>query len=216
MGGLKRLAAGVLTVIVASATGAATCGDSGEGGSEEPERLSPQERIQRARGRSCEGDPGCPSYLRCLDGQCEEPPAMVGEGDSSTADVKVRDGAEETVARFDVELADTRVQRHRGLMYRPDLAEGWGMLFVYDGEAPRTFWMKNTEIPLDMIFADATGEVVEIVHSAEPETTRPRRCEAPARFVLEVRGGVAKRHGISEGHHLVVSSAPERLRPRRE
>ncbi|MFB6262006.1 MAG: DUF192 domain-containing protein [Bradymonadaceae bacterium] len=204
--------------VLAMTTGGATCGDSSSTGGAETAPPSPEERVERARGRSCDVDDECPLYLHCRDGTCSDPPAMVGRAGEGTPQVVFRaaEGEGEPIARFHVELAESEAERHRGLMYRPEIASGWGMLFVYRRAAPRTFWMKNTYIPLDMIFIDGDGRIVEIIESAEPQTTRPRHCESPARFVLEVEGGTAARIGLSKGQRMEMENVPERLRPTRE
>ena len=100
-----------------------------------------------------------------------------------------------------VEVARTEAEQQRGLMFRRELAEDAGMLFVFAEAAPRSFWMKNPLIPLDMLFVDEAGVVAGIVRDAEPLTLTPRAPapEVAARFVLEVRGGWAKRHGVEPG-----------------
>ena len=100
-----------------------------------------------------------------------------------------------------VELARSDEEHERGLMYRRELAEDAGMLFLFPEAAPRTFWMKNTLIPLDLLFIDDAGVVAGIVRQAEPLTLTPRTPgpQVEARFVLEVRGGWAARHGVEPG-----------------
>ncbi|BDG04926.1 DUF192 domain-containing protein [Anaeromyxobacter oryzae] len=105
-------------------------------------------------------------------------------------------GARHAVA---VEVARTPESRTRGLMYREKLDPDAGMLFVFDESEPHGFWMKNTLIPLDMIFIDDTGRIVGIVENAEPRTLTTRDVGAPSRYVLEVNGGWAKAHGIARG-----------------
>jgi uncharacterized membrane protein (UPF0127 family) len=100
---------------------------------------------------------------------------------------------------FHVEVARTPQQRELGLMFREKLAPDAGMLFVFDSQGPLTFWMKNTRIPLDMIFIDEQRRIVGIVANAEPETLTPRRVDAPSRYVLEIGGGIAAQLGIHAG-----------------
>ena len=101
--------------------------------------------------------------------------------------------------RVDVEIARTPEQQQRGLMFRKQLAARRGMLFIYDREEEHPFWMKNTYIPLDMIFIGKDRRVVGVVHNAEPLTETSRRVDAPSTYILEVNAGFAARHGIENG-----------------
>jgi len=109
-----------------------------------------------------------------------------------------------------VELARTDAEHERGLMYRKELAEDAGMLFVFPDSAPRTFWMRNTLIPLDLLFIDEAGVVAGIVRDAEPLTLTPRSPGpgVSARYVLEVRGGWAARHGVTPGARVRLEDVP--------
>ena len=102
-------------------------------------------------------------------------------------------------ARVRVELARTDPERARGLMFRDRLAEDGGMLFVFPTEEQQTFWMKNTYIPLDMIFIAADRHVLGVVERAQPLTETPRSVPGRSKYVLEVNGGYAARHGIGPG-----------------
>ena len=101
-----------------------------------------------------------------------------------------------------VELALTGPQRERGLMFRNHLDPDTGMLFLFPSPAPLTFWMKNTLIPLDMIFISAEREIVGIVANAEPLTLTARGVNEPSQFVLEINGGLAARLGIRAGQRM--------------
>ncbi|MHB8380992.1 MAG: DUF192 domain-containing protein, partial [Candidatus Binataceae bacterium] len=83
--------------------------------------------------------------------------------------------------------------------------EDAGMIFVFREPSRLSFWMKNTEIPLDMIFADAGGKIVGIGATAAPYTLAPRGVDADASYVLEVKGGFAARHHVVAGDKLVFS-----------
>jgi uncharacterized protein len=96
-----------------------------------------------------------------------------------------------------VEVASTDAQRQMGLMFRESLGEDEGMLFLFPTERHNSFWMHNTLIPLDMFFVDADWNVVGIVEQATPQTDEPRNVPLMSQYVLEVKGGFAKRHGIS-------------------
>jgi|SRR5262245_17524130 len=100
---------------------------------------------------------------------------------------------------FQVEIADTPVKREMGLQYRKELANDRGMIFLFPAEAPLSFWMKNTPIPLDMIFIGRDRKIVGIVEQAVPFSLDSRSVAAPSQFVLEVNGGLSKRHGIKAG-----------------
>jgi len=105
-------------------------------------------------------------------------------------------------ARFSIELADTPAERAQGLMARTSLPASTGMLFIYETEREVAFWMKNTLIPLDMIFIDATGEVVAVHENAVPLDETPIPSGVPVQMVLEIRGGLARRIGLVPGAHL--------------
>jgi len=100
------------------------------------------------------------------------------------------------------EIAADDEVRARGLMFRDHLRPGTGMLFFFPEDGDYPFWMKNTIIPLDMIWIDAKGKIVYIAHEAQP--CKVENCpnyppNAIARYVLEVAGGVAKEHGLKAG-----------------
>ena len=100
---------------------------------------------------------------------------------------------------FHVELARTPPEHERGLMYRGHLDADAGMLFLFDRPSVLTFWMKNTLIPLDMLFIDADRKIVGIVESAEPQTLTSRQVPLPSQYVLEIGGGLSARLGIRPG-----------------
>jgi len=101
-----------------------------------------------------------------------------------------------------LEVVDTPAARERGLMYRTSLADGHGMLFVFDADADQEFWMKDTLIPLDMLFIAADGRLVGIHANAVPLSTIHISVGKPSRFVLEVPGEYAARHGIATGDRI--------------
>jgi len=102
--------------------------------------------------------------------------------------------------RIDVELARTEPEKERGLMYRTQLPDAQGMLFSWSGqEAPRTFWMHNTCIPLDMMFIARDGTITGILEQVPTLNDEPRGVPCPAAYVLEVNAGWARSHGIKPG-----------------
>lgn len=105
----------------------------------------------------------------------------------------------EDAARVEVEVARTPGQIQRGLMYRKHLPPDRGMLFLMGEERIQSFWMKNTLIPLDMIFINDDMVVAGVVENAEPRTLTSRRIEEPSSYVLEVNAGWANKHGVKAG-----------------
>ena len=104
---------------------------------------------------------------------------------------------------FSIELATTSDQQVRGLMYRRMLAPDAGMRFLYDDDHEIQMWMKNTLIPLDMIFIRADGTVLSVAERAVPQSLATIPSKGPARAVLEVNGGTAARLGIKPGDRVV-------------
>ncbi len=107
-----------------------------------------------------------------------------------------------------VEIADTEERRARGLMFRQHLAQGAGMLFVFPDEAVRTFWMKDTPLPLDMLFIGGDGRLQGCIERAEPFTLTPRSVPQPARYVLEVNAGFCARHRLAPGDRVRFHGVP--------
>ena len=102
-------------------------------------------------------------------------------------------------ATFSVEVATTREQQERGLMFRKSLAPGAGMLFDFGHDREVSFWMKNTLIPLDMLFIRSDGVIVRIARNAKPLSERAISSGRPVRAVLEIAGGRAAEMGVRPG-----------------
>jgi uncharacterized membrane protein (UPF0127 family) len=114
---------------------------------------------------------------------------------------------------FHVEVADTPAKRELGLQYRRDLDADRGMIFLFPGESEHTFWMKNTPIPLDMIFINSDRKIVGIVEQAVPFSTDSRAVRAASQFVLEINGGLSQRHGFKIGDSVRFQGfSPETVR----
>jgi uncharacterized membrane protein (UPF0127 family) len=103
---------------------------------------------------------------------------------------------------FSVEIAKTDEERATGLMYRKELAEGRGMLFDFSPEQPVSMWMKNTFIPLDMIFIRSDGRILRIAENTEPQSEKIISSGGLAKGVLEVIGGTARKYGIQPGDRV--------------
>lgn len=116
------------------------------------------------------------------------------------------------VASFSVELADTEQERALGLMFRDSMPRSAGMLFVYDRPTTAAFWMKNTYIPLDIIFTDETGMVTSVHSDAKPLDLTPIPGGDRVFAVLEINAGLARDYGISAGtqlrHEIFSSNQP--------
>ena len=106
---------------------------------------------------------------------------------------------------FRVEVARTGLQRMRGLMFRRHLAADAGMLFLFDGEAPVSMWMRNTYIPLDMLFIARGGRIVRIAERTVPFSEVPIPSGEPVVAVLELNAGTVSRLGIRPGTRVLTS-----------
>jgi len=103
------------------------------------------------------------------------------------------------VHRVEVEIAATHEARTRGLMWRKELAAGKGMLFLFPQEQVQGFWMRNTLIPLDMLFISTDLRIVGVVSRAQPKSLQTRGVNAPSQYVLEVPGGWTEKVGVKAG-----------------
>lgn len=123
-------------------------------------------------------------------------------------DVLVISASERACYRFDIWLAQTSPQQMRGLMFVRDLPAGSGMLFVYAEPGRRSMWMKNTFIPLDMLFIRSDGVISSIIENTEPLSLTSRSSREPVTYVLELGGGVTAELGISAGDRVFWSGIP--------
>ena len=177
---------------------------------EDPEQLK---ALDAQIGQACVMDEGCMLYLRCVRGACAVPAAMSGVRDDATPRIRFYgQDPQAPQASFFLELATDDAQRARGLMFRRQMLDDWGMLFIYPQDGERSFWMKNTYMPLDMVFINSRGVVVGVVEHAEPMTLTPRRARDVARYVLELKAGLAAKHGIYRGLRVKL----EQVRPEHE
>ena len=110
--------------------------------------------------------------------------------------ISTREGRE---AVFQVEVADTPAKRELGLQYRKELAADRGMIFLFPAPSVLSFWMKNTPLPLDMIFIGSDRKIAGIVEQTIPCSLDSRSVPAASQFVLEINGGLSKRLGIRAG-----------------
>ena len=114
-------------------------------------------------------------------------------------------GSGKKLIKINAEIADDSNEMEKGLMFREKLNENDGMLFVFDDESYQAFWMKNTLIPLDMIFIDKNFEIIDIknAHPCKVEPCDLYKSAKPAKYVLEVNGGFAAKNNIKTGDKLI-------------
>lgn len=109
----------------------------------------------------------------------------------------------QTIAEFEIEVAATLDDRSAGLMHRTDLPKDRGMLFVFEDDSLRYFWMQNTPTSLDIIYADRVGRIVYIAKDTTPFSTEPIPSRFPARFAFEIHAGLSETLGIDVGQSLI-------------
>ena len=113
--------------------------------------------------------------------------------------------------RYSVEVADDPEERARGLMFRDELAAGTGMLFIHERQEPQAYWMKNTRIPLDILYFDESLALVAQQRDVPPcslgDRCPPYPSKAPARYVLDLNAGEAARLGLADGAHISFGPA---------
>lgn len=102
----------------------------------------------------------------------------------------------------DIEIARTPAERQRGLMFRKHLDQNRGMLFVFEKPDHLTFWMRNTYIPLDMIFIDPSMRILGIVENTTPLSDKQCAVSGESQYVLEVNAGFSRTHGLKRGQKV--------------
>jgi len=120
--------------------------------------------------------------------------------------LRIRSG--ERTHNFSVEVARTEEEQAKGLMFRESLAPNAGMIFPFPAPKPASFWMKNTLIPLDMIFVREDGSIARIAVNTVPHSLEPVAVEEPVAAVLEIAGGRSLELGINEGDQVSWPGGP--------
>ena len=146
----------------------------------------------------------CLAFLAALgcNGQQARSESPVTDGANRlTKDASPGQGGEQNVR---VELVDERFEISRGLMCRRSMAPGWGMLFFMPENRVQSFWMKNTLIPLDLVFISDAWSIVGVVENAQPQTRSPRGVNTPSSYVLELNAGAARQLGLVKGTQLTL------------
>lgn len=113
------------------------------------------------------------------------------------------------IASLDIEFADNEYETQTGLMYRQSMPDKQAMLFIFESEQPRSFYMKNTEFPLDIIFVNSNNRVVSIQKNAKPRDPSPLPSEAAALYVLEVNAGLSDKWQLEPGDKIQFTRQDE-------
>lgn len=108
----------------------------------------------------------------------------------------------EVISSISIEIANNPHTRERGLMYRDYMPDSVGMLFIFEREEYRSFWMRNTSISLDIIYADSKGKIVSILKNTQPFSLGSLPSEKPALYVVEVNAGYTNKKGIKKGDYI--------------
>jgi len=132
-------------------------------------------------------------------------PALGGCQEARPGQAVVEIHTSDRIVVYQAEAAGTRPQKSRGLMHREHMPRNHGMLFLYDPPRKTAMWMKNTHIPLDMLFINADGRIVKIEENTEPMSTRTIPSEGKVRAVLELNAGQVAEHGIKTGDRVEYS-----------
>lgn len=112
------------------------------------------------------------------------------------------------LARLDIEIAETEYETQTGLMYRKSMEDGQGMLFIFPDEQRHSFYMKNTLIPLDILFIRSDQTIANIARNARPLDESGIPSAGPIRYVLEIRAGLSDRWGLMEGDRIEFQRTP--------
>jgi hypothetical protein len=146
------------------------------------------------------------ALVACCSSRPAPPSADAGE-----LRIPVSIAAAPEAVTFQAEIADDPSERQKGLMFRTSMDEHDGMLFLFPDETQRSFWMRNTLIPLDMIFIRADRTILGVVENAEPRTDTSRSVPGGSQFVLEINGGLSARLGIAAGQAVTfMAPIPDR------
>ena len=142
---------------------------------------------------------------------CQSKKTTQATSNDLTTDVKFRKEGElkflegktdKLISKIDIEVASTPEEEQQGLMYRRSMADSLGMLFMFDTEEAQSFWMKNTYIPLDIIYVNAKKEIVSISQDCKPLSEDAIPSIGNAKYVVEVIGGYAAQKGLKKGDKI--------------
>lgn len=111
----------------------------------------------------------------------------------------LKKGNKKVLHKVNIEVSDEDRERAQGLMYRSHMGDDQGMIFIFPRSEPQSFWMKNTKIPLDIIYINEQNEIVKIYKQTKPFNTTSLPSGKNAMYVVEINGGLTDKYGISEG-----------------
>lgn len=134
--------------------------------------------------------------------QPTQPTEMPNPQFTKEGELSFTSAAGEPIKTIDIEKADNDMEREFGLMYRRSMAENQGMLFLFDKSGPQSFWMRNTIIPLDILFVDDNQVITTIHANTKPLNDTGLPSKGDAKYVVEVNGGFAAKYGIKEGDKI--------------
>lgn len=106
------------------------------------------------------------------------------------------------IGNIDIEIADNEYERQTGLMYRTSMEQNQGMLFIFEDEQPRSFYMKNTSIPLDILFIDSNNTIINTIENAAPLSEESLRSQGAAQYVLELNAGMIQMWKLQSGDRI--------------
>ena len=112
----------------------------------------------------------------------------------------------DTIKAIDIEIADDSAKRSQGLMWRHSMPDSVGMLFIFENERPQYFWMKNTYIPLDIIFINKSKEIVTIRDNTTPLSESSIPSDKPAQYVVEINAGLCNNYKIEVGDKIIYKT----------
>lgn len=117
----------------------------------------------------------------------------------------INNSTKKVITKLDIEFAETAYETQTGLMYRNSMAQNQGMLFIFKDERPRSFYMKNTRIPLDIIYLDTNKEIVSFQENAQPLNKNSLPSNKAAKYVLEVNAGLVKQWQLKIGNFITFT-----------
>ncbi|WP_228850811.1 DUF192 domain-containing protein [Aegicerativicinus sediminis] len=147
------------------------------------------------------------AFNSCKEEPNNTPPSQVEIKFTKNGELSIfKQSSDSLLSKVDIEIADDEYKRETGLMYRKGMKNSQGMLFIFPDTQYRSFYMKNTEFPLDILYIGADKKIVSIVKNAKPEDETSLPSEAPAKYVLELNGGLSDILGVQINDRIEFSA----------